>query len=51
MLIQQKKCLEELLKEKENLDNIGFLAPAIYGIDNKEYQMYHHKLISENKSQ
>lgn len=44
-----RKCLEELLKEKGNLDNIGFLAPAIYGIDNKEYQMYHHKLISENK--
>lgn len=43
------KCLENLLKYEEKLDSIGFLAPAIYGIDNKEYQMYHHKKISKYK--
>lgn len=44
-----KMCLFNLLNKKNNLDNIGFLAPTIYGLDNKKYQMYHHKLISDNK--
>lgn len=42
-------CLENLLKYENKLDDIGFLAPTIYGIDNKEYQMYHHKMISKYK--
>lgn len=42
-------CLFELMKYKEKLKDIGFLAPAIYGIDNKKYQMYHHKLLSKYK--
>ncbi|MBU3103156.1 glycosyltransferase [Clostridium gasigenes] len=42
-------CLEKLFEGGKKLSNIGFLAPAIYGIDNNEYQMYHHKFISKNK--
>ena len=45
-----KDCLKNLLEYKDKLDNIGFLAPAIYGIDNKKYQMYHHKMISKYKT-
>lgn len=42
-------CLEKLLKYKDKSKNIGFLAPVIYGVDNKQYQMYHHKRISKYK--
>lgn len=42
-------CLEKLLSYKNKLDKIGFLTPAIFGIDNNEYQMYHHKKISKYK--
>ena len=42
-------CLEKLFEDGKNLKDIGFLAPAIYGIDNNKYQMYHHKFISKNK--
>ena len=34
-------CLEKLIEESMNLVNIGFIAPAIYGIDNNRYQLYH----------
>lgn len=34
-------CLKKLLEESWHLDNIGFIAPVIYGIDNKKYQLYH----------
>ncbi|HFE9684207.1 glycosyltransferase [Clostridium perfringens] len=45
----KEDCLENLLSKENNLDSIGFLAPVIYGIDNNEYQMYHHKFISQDK--
>ena len=34
-------CLEKLLRKSDKLDRIGFLAPVIFGIDNKKYQLYH----------
>jgi rhamnopyranosyl-N-acetylglucosaminyl-diphospho-decaprenol beta-1,3/1,4-galactofuranosyltransferase len=37
-------CLEELLKYS-TLDNVGCLAPLIYGVDNKRFQLYHHKMV------
>lgn len=40
----RENCLETLLMYK-NLDNVGCLAPLIYGVDNKEYQLYHHKFV------
>lgn len=40
-------CLQTLLSYKSKLNNIGCLAPIIYGIDNKNYQMYHHKIITK----
>lgn len=40
-------CLKNLLSYKNELDNIGCLAPVAYGIDNKEYQMYHHKKVTK----
>ena len=36
-----ERCLEILLQHKDSLDNVGFLAPVIYGIDNNKYQLYH----------
>lgn len=38
-------CLEKLLEASNTVDNIGFLAPLIYGIDLQEYQLYHHKYL------
>ncbi len=38
-------CLEKLLEHK-NYANIGCICPAIFGIDNQNYQVYHHKKIS-----
>lgn len=34
-------CLERLIEESRHLDNVGFVAPVIYGIDNDKYQLYH----------
>ncbi len=42
-------CLAKLLKAGEIIsakigtDKLGFLTPLIYGVDLKEYQLYHHK--------
>lgn len=44
-----KDCLKEMLRYETELEDIGFLAPAIYGIDRYEYQMYHHKILSKYK--
>lgn len=44
-----KECLKKLIEANTDLKDVGFLAPAIYGIDNEEYQMYHHKFISGDK--
>jgi rhamnopyranosyl-N-acetylglucosaminyl-diphospho-decaprenol beta-1,3/1,4-galactofuranosyltransferase len=40
-------CLEKLLSYKNKLNNVGCLAPVIYGIDYNQYQLYHHKIISK----
>ena len=36
-------CLEKLLGHKDDREDIGYLAPLIYGVDLKQYQLYHHK--------
>ncbi len=33
--------LEILIEKSRKLDNIGYIAPIIYGIDKNEYQLYH----------
>ncbi len=43
----EQDCLERLLAYKDYSNNIGFLAPLIYGVDWKEYQFYHHKRINK----
>ncbi len=40
-------CLEELLSCKDSLKKIGALVPIIWGIDKKQYQLYHHKKLSK----
>lgn len=40
----REKTLEILLSY-QHLDNVGCLAPIIYGIDKQKYQLYHHKSI------
>lgn len=35
------KCLETLIEYSKKLNNVGFVAPIIWGIDNKSYQLYH----------
>lgn len=42
----KEDCLELLLQHKNDRNNIGFLAPLIYGTDLKEYQLYHHKRLA-----
>lgn len=39
-------CLDTLLQYKESSPEIGILAPLIYGVDLKEYQLYHHKKLA-----
>ena len=39
-----EECLEKLL-EHCNLPDVGCLTPLIYGVDNEEFQLYHHKRI------
>lgn len=40
-------CLEKLLAHSSYSARIGILAPLIFGVDLKEYQLYHHKVISK----
>ena len=40
-------CLETLLVHKADTDNIGILAPLIFGVERQEYQFYHLKKISK----
>lgn len=40
------ECLSNLLKYK-NLDNVGCLAPIIYGVEWKKFQLYHHKRVTK----
>lgn len=42
-------CLSNLVESTGQLDNIGFVAPIIFGVGFKEYQLYHHKMISSYK--
>ena len=39
----ESDCLEKLLSHCGDEKNIGYLAPLIYGVDLKAYQLYHHK--------
>lgn len=34
-------CLRILMDRQEKLDNVGFIAPIIWGLDNKKHQLYH----------
>lgn len=43
----EEDCLEKLLEHSEDMENIGCLAPLIYGIDLHEFQLYHHKKLSK----
>jgi len=43
-------CLEKLLEVRDVLtgeNKIGFLAPLIYGVDLKRYQLFHHKKLTK----
>lgn len=42
----RKDCLKLLLEKSNGLENVGCMAPAIFGIDLNEYQLYHHKRLS-----
>ena len=42
-------CLSKLLENAKGLDDIGFVAPVIWGIDNKKYQLYHARKSTTNK--
>lgn len=42
----REDCLETLLASGKKLPDVGGLCPAIYGIDLKHYQMFHHKRLS-----
>ena len=42
----KEDCLENLLKYK-TLNNVGCLAPVIYGVEWKKYQLYHHKNVTK----
>ena len=34
-------CLEKLIEYQKQLDNVGFVAPVIWGVDNQKHQLYH----------
>lgn len=34
-------CLNVLMGSQEDLKNVGFVAPIIWGLDNEKYQLYH----------
>lgn len=42
----REDCLENLMSAKDKCDNIGFLAPLIYGVDLQQYQLYHIKKLA-----
>lgn len=43
-----ENCLEQLITDAGSLNNLGFIAPLIFGIENKTYQLYHHKRFEGN---
>lgn len=40
------ECLDKLLQHKD-YPNLGCICPAIYGVENQAFQVYHHKRISK----
>lgn len=49
----EKNCLKNLIQAYNHLKNyynIGCLCPIIFGIDNKKYQLYHHKFFGLSKA-
>lgn len=42
----QADCLERLLAHRQDSDRVGILAPLIYGVDLRQYQLYHIKNVS-----
>lgn len=45
----RENCLANLIDASQRLNNIGFLAPIIWGVSKKKYQLYHHKMLSKYK--
>ena len=43
----ENNCLEKLMEHAADSDDIGCLVPLIWGIDKKDYQLYHHKILSK----
>ena len=44
-------CLRILLEKQNQIHNIGFVAPVIWGIDNKKHQLYHARKTTLKKYQ
>ena len=44
----KENCLEKLLEDAKHVNDIGFISPLIYGIENRKYQLYHHKIFGNN---
>lgn len=42
----QPNCLERLLVHRHDSENVGILAPLIFGVDQQQYQFYHIKSVS-----
>lgn len=40
-------CLEKLMAHENDTENVGMLAPLIFGVERQEYQLYHHKVVSK----
>ena len=40
-------CLEKLMAHENDTENVGILAPLIFGVERQKYQLYHHKVISK----
>lgn len=43
----REDCLEKLLAHKNDKEQIGYLAPLIFGVDLQQYQLYHHKRLAK----
>ena len=47
----EDKCLSILMETKKTLNNVGFIAPIIWGIDNRKHQLYHARKSTSKKYQ
>ena len=45
----EDNCLSILISKGSSLNNIGFVAPVIWGVDNKKHQLYHARKINQQK--